>query len=785
MVPTAQAAPVETGKPRVLIVDDDRDFADSLAEMLETRGYQVFVAADEQQARTLLTAQAPPVALVDVRLGRDSGLRVISELRRLHPRLICVMMTAFAEVETAVEAFRSGACHYLRKPLEIDAVLTTLAHCFQKFRLMQEKEAAEAALQESERRFRTLAAISPVGIFRGDAAGRCHYVNDRFTEISGLTAAQAAAGWLQAVHPDDRPGVAAQWEAAAAQDRPFLCECRFLRPDGGLAWVVSQAARENDGRPEAGYVGTLTDITAIKLAERAVQQQADELLSIFDSVDEIIHVCDPATNELLFANEACRRRFGSRLARDPAGAAVRPCPVCAESPDRCSVAAQPQVWEHRSPLDDRWYRSIAKAIRWPDGRIVRYEMAIDLTSRKRAEDAVRLSERRFRTLVRNIPGVVYLCLNDARYTMLYLSENVREMVGIPAEEFIEDRVSFVELYHPADVKEISEEVEAALRERRQFTLHYRLRHANGEWRWVEERGQGLYDEDGALLYLEGTMFDITDRRLAEEHLARLARKIEDKNRELQSLVQATSHDLASPLLNIRGFSEQLGKSCRMLADLLRDASVPAGLREQLARTLHQDIPESLGFISAAVGRMDQLLDGLRRLSRLGRVALEIRRLDMNALLADVARAMEFQFQEAGAEIRLDDLPPCYGDATQIGQLFGNLLDNAVKYRDPRRPLIIEVSGHSDDAESLYAVKDNGRGIAPEHADRVFEIFARCHADPEIPGEGLGLAVARWIVGRHGGRIRVESVPGEGSTFLISLPGRERGSTPLPIAARST
>lgn len=783
MVPTAQAAPVETGQPRVLIVDDDRDFADSLAEMLETRGYQVFVAANEQQARNLLKAEAPPVALVDVRLGRDSGLRVISELRRLNPRLICVMMTAYAEVETAVEAFRGGAYHYLRKPLEMEAVLATLAHCFQKLRLMQEKEAAEAALQESESRFRTLAAISPVGIFRSDAAGRCHYVNDRFTEISGLSAAQAAVGWQQAVHPEDRPCVAAQWEAATAQGRPFLCECRFLRP-AGLAWVVSQAAREDEGRPEAGYVGTLTDITPIKLAERAVQQQADELLSIFDNVDEIIHVCDPATNELLFANEACRRRFGSRLARDaPLGGAL-PCPVCAESPERRSVASQPQVWEHRSPLDDRWLRSIAKAIRWPDGRIVRYEMAIDLTGRKRAEDAVRLSERRFRTLVRNIPGVVYLCLNDARYTMLYLSENVKEIVGIPAEEFIEDRISFVELYHPADVKEISEKVEAALRERQQFTLNYRLRHTNGEWRWVEERGQGLYDENGVLLYLEGTMFDITERRRTEEHLTRLARRVEDKNRELESLVYATSHDLTSPLINIRGFSEQLNVACQCVAALLKDAPLPEPLREQLSRPLHEHIPEALEFISAAVGKMDQLLGGLLRLSRLGRAALLMERLDMNALLSGVVRAMEFQLKAAEARVRIDDLPPCFGDPTQINQLFSNLLDNAVKYRDPAKPPIIEVSGQVEENECLYTVKDNGVGIAPEHAERVFEIFSRCHGNREIPGEGLGLAMARWIVGRHGGRIRLESTTGEGSSFFISLPAQERSPILLPITHRA-
>ena len=124
----------------------------------------------------------------------------------------------------------------------------------------------------------------------------------------------------------------------------------------------------------------------------------------------------------------------------------------------------------------------------------------------------------FRTLVQNVPGVVYLCANDARYTMLYLSESVQALTGVPAAEFLADRVSFVELYHPDDAPRIPREVDACLAEKRQFQLIYQLRHADGAYRWVEEFGQGVFDDQGQLKFLEGTIFDVTPRVRSDEAL---------------------------------------------------------------------------------------------------------------------------------------------------------------------------------------------------------------------------------------------------------------------------
>jgi signal transduction histidine kinase len=159
---------------------------------------------------------------------------------------------------------------------------------------------------------------------------------------------------------------------------------------------------------------------------------------------------------------------------------------------------------------------------------------------------------------------------------------------------------------------------------------------------------------------------------------------------------------------------------------------------------------------------------LLRYSRLGRVALMIRPLNMNGMLSEIIAAMKFQLDEARAEVRVEELPVCLGDSVQTSQVFGNLLDNALKYRDPSRPLRVTISGAVRDGDAIYTVKDNGVGIAPEHQAKVFEIFHRLNPDTSA-GEGLGLTIAQRVLERQKGKIWVESRAGEGSTFYVSLP----------------
>lgn len=261
--------------------------------------------------------------------------------------------------------------------------------------------------------------------------------------------------------------------------------------------------------------------------------------------------------------------------------------------------------------------------------------------------------------------------------------------------------------------------------------------------------------------------DITGRKRDEERLSELAQTLAEKNKELETIVYVASHDLRSPLVNIQGFSKELGKSCERVQCLLKSPG-DSKSHDELRMILEQDIPEALEFIQAGVAKIDVLLSGFLRFSRLGRAALKIERLNMNAMLAGIAQTFEFQLKQSGTTLSIEELPDCFGDATQTNQVFSNLLDNALKYLDPKRPGVISVSGTVENGRAIYRVKDNGIGIAPEHQGKIFEIFHRLN--PKMSqGEGLGLAIAQRILERQDGKIRVESAPNEGSVFLVSLP----------------
>lgn len=272
--------------------------------------------------------------------------------------------------------------------------------------------------------------------------------------------------------------------------------------------------------------------------------------------------------------------------------------------------------------------------------------------------------------------------------------------------------------------------------------------------------------------------EIAEHKAAEEALRASEKKNEqaatalaEKNKDLEMLIYVASHDLRAPLLNIRGFVSELLRSCSAVQTLVERTPGDSVSKTELARAL-EDVPESASFIQAGVARMDALLSGFLRLSRLGRAALRISRIDMNALLQNLAQSFAFQLREAGGDIDIGKLPRCSGDATQLTQVFSNIIDNAVKYRDPSRPLAVRVSAITNDGMVAYQISDNGIGIPEDHLQRVFEIFHRVNQSSN-EGEGLGLTIARRILDRQGGRMTVESAVGAGSIFTVYMPAAER------------
>ncbi|MCP4152314.1 MAG: HAMP domain-containing protein, partial [bacterium] len=268
------------------------------------------------------------------------------------------------------------------------------------------------------------------------------------------------------------------------------------------------------------------------------------------------------------------------------------------------------------------------------------------------------------------------------------------------------------------------------------------------------------------------------RDLAEGEQKRLMVELGEKNKELEQVVYVTSHDLRSPLVNIQGFSKELGYSLEELSELLDTDAIPTELKEKLALILDEDVPDSLKFILSSTTKMDTLLSGLLKLSRVGRTATTFGDINMNELFTEISNAFEFQVKEGGIDLTLqEDLPPCFGNDVQLNQLFSNLVNNALKYRDMNKKGIIRIHGLTEeDGSVMYCVSDNGVGIQPDHQKKVFEIFHRLNPS-ETQGEGLGLSIVNKIVSRHSGKIWVESEWGKGSSFCVRLDGAKGVPSP--------
>ncbi|HGJ64065.1 TPA: PAS domain-containing sensor histidine kinase [bacterium] len=270
--------------------------------------------------------------------------------------------------------------------------------------------------------------------------------------------------------------------------------------------------------------------------------------------------------------------------------------------------------------------------------------------------------------------------------------------------------------------------------------------------------------------------DITEQKQAIETQKHLSRELIHKNKELEQVIRIVSHDLRSPLVNIQGFSNELEDSINQIKSIIANKDEISHIIDKISPILNDDIPDMLKYILVSVSKIDSLLSGLLRISRLGRATLNIDEIDMNKIISDVICTSEYQIQQTNTMVEVGDLPSCFGDKNQINQVFSNLLNNALKYLDPNRKGKINIYGWNENGKSIYCVKDNGIGIAPEYQEKIFDMFYRINPS-STQGEGLGLNIVRKIIERHNGKIWVESKHGEGSKFFVSLPrGRNLVST---------
>jgi two-component system sensor histidine kinase/response regulator len=412
-----------------------------------------------------------------------------------------------------------------------------------------------------------------------------------------------------------------------------------------------------------------------------------------------------------------------------------------------------------------WELATITPIKNKEGEVVRF-IAIkeDITLRKNAEQSLRESEEKYRSLVSNIPGVVYRCAFDDNLTIFYITDAIETLTGYHPDHFVQSKsVSLKEIIHPEDLERVMEDLRNEIGHGRHFALEYRIITRAGATKWISNTGRPIYDENRSVLWLDGFIRDITDRVLALEELRTAKIAAEEANKAKSEFLANISHEIRTPLNSVLGFTELL-----------------EGLTTDPVQVKY------LNSIKASGKNLMMLINDLLDLSKIeaGKMTLYYTFFDIRKLLDEIRNVFSLrvsikgivytEFIEAGfpAEIRFDE--------TRLRQILINLVGNAVKFTHEGEISItvrhsFKKSNKKQPSMRLeITIVDTGIGI-PENSFRlIFEAFRQQSQvdSKKYGGTGLGLAITKRLVEAMNGKIMLESEVGKGSVFTIIFPSVE-------------
>jgi PAS domain S-box-containing protein len=629
------------------------------------------------------------------------------------------------------------------------------------------RKAAEAAVRDSEERWRATIDSASEGMLIYDRALNVVSANRAAERILKLRASELIGkpgftSILTVIGEDGKP--------LGQDDRPTRITVRtgklqtgrvigIRRADGSITWlsVNTSFLRRRDESDYYGLVSTVSDITAQHDAEARLKESEARFRRTFELAGSgIAHIgmdrrfirVNRRLCEILgYPQEELLRLTGRQISH----------------PDDLDIINEqrPRLYAGETDavrVEKRYLRKDGSVVwvhfsmtveRDAEGKPL-YEIGVyeDITAQLDAQLRLRESEARYRqTFELAASGICHV--RDGRFVRV--NRRLCEILGYPEQELLGKHVK--EISHPDD-RDVTDADRARIRKGEIDSARFEKRYirADGAVVWCRIAITLARDVFGVPQYEVAIFDDITDRKKAEAALTEAHDELTRSNAELEQFAYVASHDLQEPLRMVASYTQLLAR--------------------RYDDRLDKDAREFMVYIVDGASRMKQLIEDLLAYSRVGTKGIEFKRVSAEAALRRALFNLRSAIDETGAVVTHDPLPTLPADEVQLGQLLQNLIGNALKFRSPAAPRI-HIETMESELDWQFEVRDNGIGIEPQYYERIFMVFQRLHNKGEYPGTGIGLAICKKVVERHGGRIWVESRPGEGSSFFFTLPKERR------------
>lgn len=632
--------------------------------------------------------------------------------------------------------------------------------------------ARAARLQaETEQRYRTLVEQMPAVTYVHDPqpSGAVTYVSPQIYPLLGYSPEEREFThdtWIASIHPEDRELVLAEDERTDATGEPFDLEYRQVRKDGGIIWVRDTAVlvRSDEGRP-LYWQGVRFDITARKEAEEQVRFAQERYRTLVETISAVIYI-DRVDDALttLYVSPQIESLFGYTIEDWSSGAGLWARNLHPDDRERSleavrthNVAGTPLDLEYRFRAGDgtwRWVRDQATVVRDEHGApALSQGLMSDITALKEAQEQLRETEAKYRAIVEHVPAAIYVDRPDGSMTSIYVSPQVVDILGVTPEAYLADPDLWLEMADEDSRDELRRSYLHAISDGRSWVGEYLVHTPDGRDVWVHDETTFVVDERGEPLFLQGVLYDVTERKLAEQALQQSERRERDAAERLRALddmkntfLAAVSHELRSPLTSILGLSLTLEQT----------------------RLPEEDQADLLGRLATNARKLDRLLKDLLDIDRLNRgiVTPNYRATDVGALVRRTVESLDL-LGERPILVEADPVT-IEVDPAKVERIVENLLANAARHTGPDTGIWVRVWEEPDGA--VIAVEDDGPGVPKDLQDAIFEPFRQGPTtSPHSPGTGIGLSLVAMFAELHGGRAWVQDRDGGGASFRVFLP----------------